>query len=91
LSKGSWLHRLVSDDHGEPDIGRLAVLVLIGMVVGSVAAIIVMDAYALHTGRKFDPTPIGVAVGAICGGFSTALGALGLYLIGDKKPTPPQP
>jgi hypothetical protein len=34
-------------------------------------------------------TEVGIAIGAVWGTFSTALGALGLFLLGDRRPSAP--
>jgi hypothetical protein len=37
---------------------------------------------------SFDPQPVGIAVGAICGGFATALIALATYMGLTRRPVP---
>ncbi len=86
-----YFQSLITDEHGEADIGRLALFVLISIVLGAIPTLIVAGIAAAYYGKPFDPQPYGVAIGAICGGFGAALGALGIYLLGDKKPTPPAP
>lgn len=32
---------------------------------------------------------LGIGIGAVCGGFATALGALGMFVFGDRRTAPP--
>lgn len=82
MSSKHWLRDAVTDAHGDFDVANIGVAVLIAMTIGAC----VVACYALLAGK--DPQPLGVAVGAIFGGFATALGALGVYRWGDRRPPP---
>jgi hypothetical protein len=59
-------------------LGAIPLLILI-----AIAQLWLSDSHAVNVQE------LGVAIGAVCTGFGVALGALGLFLMGDRKPMPP--
>lgn len=82
----SWLGRALTDTRGEPDVGNLGLFVLVVVIIGAIPFICIMSAVsAFFPSVKFDPQPVGVAVGAVCGGFAAALGAYAATSSGRGK------
>lgn len=87
----SIFREAITED-GVVDVAYLALFWLMVMVLGAITFACVMTAAAFLrcTGAcTFDPQPLGIAVGAICTGFATALGALAGYMVAtrhDRKP-----
>lgn len=87
----SIFHSAIVDEKGQVDIGNLSLFWVLISVLGSITFVSVMSAWSFGACVqdmeavppvlcRYDPQPFGIAVGAICGGFATALGALGVYM-----------
>jgi hypothetical protein len=82
MIKRGWILDAITDDSGAIDVGNLGLFILIGLVLGVIPF---MCAGALtkavlsiwKVDFNFDPQTLGVAVGAVCGGFATAIGGWG--------------
>src|SRR5271168_26252 len=82
---GHWrwaVHSAVTDDNGAIDVGNLGLFVLIGLVLSAIPFVCAMVlARALLAIWKidfpFDVQALGIAIGAICSGFATAIGGWG--------------
>jgi hypothetical protein len=75
-----WVRQAVTDDAGAFDVGNLSLFALMWLVLGVVPYMCLMVGVAAFVPTvKFDPKPLGIAVAAVCGGFATAIGALGAY------------
>lgn len=77
----------IRDEKGQVDVAYLAVFYLMVSVLGAISVVCFLDAAIVLScvfghGMKctYDPQALGIAVGAICGGFAAALGALGAYM-----------
>lgn len=83
----------VTDDHSRPDTGRLALFLIMWVVLGAIPWMLIIATYSVGAdpSHHFDPQPLGIAIGAVCTGFGAALGALGIYISQDKKPSAPPP
>lgn len=81
----NWTRAALTDADGEFDVANIGLAVLIVLVLGSIPSLILMVALALYHERPFDPQPLGIAIGAICTGFATALGAFAAYQAATKK------
>ncbi len=67
-------------DNQTHDFGLVSMTAVLAMVLGSIPWILIQSAIAqIWPEHKFDAQSIGIAIGAICGGFGVALGALGAY------------
>jgi hypothetical protein len=85
----------ITDENGDVDVGYLALIW--GLIGWGVAVGVVLTAGGFSVYRHPDKAAeiiqsIGVAVGAVSGGFATMLGAVGLFRMGDKphaEPIPP--
>lgn len=87
---GSIFRSAVTNDDGEIDSGYLAMFVLMVMVTGSIPLMIVgaLISMWLAPDHKFAVQELGFAIGAVCGGFATAIGAVGVFRMGDKDAPP---
>ena len=79
-----WLKGAATDERGNYDAAYISLLVLAAMVALTTLYSLVMIALAWHTGKAYDPLPLGGAVAAVCGGFATALGALAGYMAATR-------
>lgn len=77
----------ITDEKGQVDVANLALFWVMVSVLGAITFACGMSFLAWFAGCRgaahvcaYDPQPLGVAVGAICVGFATALGALGAYM-----------
>jgi len=61
------------------NVGYLALFWLMVVVLGVIPVLVVLALLDI------DVQPIGIAVGAVCGGFATALGSLGFFVWGDRR------
>jgi hypothetical protein len=81
--KKSRLESALTDDNGEWDVGNIGLFALIILVLGVIPFICAMVLtravlkafYSIDF--PFDVGPVGLGVGAICGGYATAMGAWG--------------
>jgi len=81
---GNWLRGAATDERGLWDAAYISVLALAGLVVLTVVVEIALVVVAWHTGKPYDPQPLGVAVAAVCGGFATAIGGLAGYMAATR-------
>lgn len=79
-----WLKGAATDERGYYDAAYISLLVLAAMVALTTVYSLVMIALAWHTGKAYDPLPLGGAVAAVCGGFATALASLSAYMLATK-------
>lgn len=82
-----WFRDLITDDAGALDGPRLGLAVLIVLILGAVPIMVLLA--ILQMVWPEHPAPIkdlGIGIGSVCGGFATAVAAMGLYLVGDKRP-----
>ena len=86
----SILRNAITESDGESvNVGYLGLLWLLGLdlflsVVFVVTGFVVQWYDPTH---KYPFTDVAAVLGALWGTFSTALGALGLFLVGDRRPT----
>lgn len=68
-------------DNQTHDFGLVSMVGIALMVLGAIPWILIQSAVAQAYAKDhaFDAGPIGIAIGAICGGFGVALAALGTY------------
>lgn len=82
MKRGHWVHSAITDDNGEIDVGNLGLFVLIGLVLSAIpfacAAVLARAILSVwHIDFTFDVQALGIAIGAICSGFATAIGGWG--------------
>ncbi len=76
----SFIRNAITEADGVTlNVGYLALFWLLWVVIGVIPVMVVMA--ILH----IDVQPLGIAVGAVCGGFGTALAALGVFIAGDRR------
>ena len=82
----STFRSAVTDADGAVDSGYLAMFVLMLVVVGVVPVMCIGTFVSMYfdTAHKFDVQSLGIGVGAVCGGFATTVGAVGMFRMGDK-------
>ena len=92
-----WIRESISDEHGVADVAYVSLFIIVFAVLGAIAFVCLMSAVSFcmchelpmttpPTLCRFDPQPLGIAVGAICTGFATALGALAAYMAATRPP-----
>lgn len=88
--KESVFRSAITNDDGDVDSGYLAMFVLMIMVTGAIPLMCIgaFIAMWLAPDHRFAVQDLGIGIGAVCGGFATAIGAIGVFRMGDK-PTPP--
>lgn len=83
MNRRHWVQSAITDDNGEIDVGNLGLFLLIALVVGAVpfaCAMVLARAVLAAAWRvdfPFDVQSLGIAIGAICSGFATAIGGWG--------------
>jgi hypothetical protein len=87
-SRAHWLRSALTDEHGQFDIAYIGMGALIVIVLGAIPSLLLMAVWALYAGRAFDPQPLGIAIGAVCGGFAAALGSLAGYMAATRPTRP---
>lgn len=77
----------ISNDQGEVDAGYLAMAVLMVIVTGAIPAMCIGTFVAMwfDPAHKFAVQDLGIGIGAVCGGFATAIGAVGVFRMGDRS------
>lgn len=78
----------ITDTDGLVDVAYLALFWVMVVVLGAIFFVCAMSLAAFIRCKEncaFDPQPVGIAIGAICSGFATALGALGLYMAATRR------
>lgn len=98
VSKVSLFREAIVDEKGQVDVVNVALFWLMLTVLGAITFACVMSFFSWLASCRgaahqcsYDPQSLGIAVGAICTGFSTAVGAVGAYMRliqprGDKWP-----
>lgn len=83
----SLFREAIVDDKGQVDVANVALYWVMLSVLGAItfACLMSLASWAASCFGKahqcsYDPQPLGVAVGAICAGFASALTALGVYV-----------
>lgn len=88
-----WVRDAITDSHGAADVGRIALFLTMWVVLGVIPIMaveaIVQAYYAVD--HVFPYAELGKGVGLVTAAFAAALGALGVYIAQDKKPTAPLP
>lgn len=88
--KGIYRNAITEADGVSVNVGYLSLFWLLGhdilMSVVLVGAGFVAQRY--HPTHAYPLQEVGIALGAVWGTFSTALGALGVFLVGDRKAVP---
>jgi hypothetical protein len=88
-----WVRDAITDSHGAADVGRIALFLVMWVVLGVIpimAAGAVIEA-CNHPVHIFPYAELGKGIGLVTAAFAAALGALGVYIAQDKKPTAPLP
>jgi hypothetical protein len=83
----SVFREAITDTDGIVDVSYLALFWVLVSVLGAITFVCVMTLVAFlrcSSNCAFDPQPLGIAVGAICTGFATALGALAGYMAATR-------
>jgi hypothetical protein len=75
---------MMTDPDGEWDVGNVGLFALLVIIIGAIPIMIVMSLF------HYDVQPLGIAIGAVCAGFATALGALAAFRRSTDYP-PPRP
>ena len=92
----SWIRESITDDRGIADVAYVSLFGVMVAVLGSILFMCLFSGIAywrcvevLTTAPqvlcRFDPQPLGIAVGAVCGGFATALGGLAAYMAATRR------
>lgn len=84
----SIFREAITDADGLVDVSYLALFWVMVSVLGAITFICAMSVVAFircTANCLFDPQPLGIAVGAICTGFATALGALAGYMAATRR------
>jgi len=98
----NWIKSTLTDDGGRYDVAYVSLFYIMGAVVGAIAVMCTVSTAAYFRCQvftvngvivncTFDPQPLGIAIGAACGGFATALGALAGYMLATRPPRPAAP
>lgn len=102
----NWIREAVTDENGVTDVAYVSIIWILAVALGAVTAIVCVAVvsyfrcYAVadvgggiraQVPCTFDPQPVGIAVGAVFGGFATALGALAGYMAATRRREPPRP
>lgn len=77
----------IRDESGEVDAGYLAMYVVTMIVLGAIPAMVAGSLISALMGadHRFDVQGLGIGIGSVCTGYGVALGAVGLFRMGDKK------
>lgn len=88
---GLFRNAITEADGVSVNVGYLALFWLLIVVLGAIPLMIVLAFLQLiySDDHRVDVQQLGVAIGAVCTGFGAALGALGLFLMGDRRPQVP--
>ncbi len=97
-----WVKSTLTDDNGRYDVAFVSLFWVMVTVCSSISAMTAVSVFAYFRCRVFevggvtvnctyDPQPLGIAIGAACGGFATALGALAGYMLATRPPRPATP
>lgn len=95
-----WLRGALTDDRGQWDVAFIALFAVGLAVFLTIPFICLLSAAAYFrcvpyvregavvAACVFDPQPLGIAIGAVCGGFATSIGALAAYMAATRRPLP---
>ncbi|MGH9809097.1 MAG: hypothetical protein ACRD9W_17910 [Terriglobia bacterium] len=90
---GMFRSAITEDDNRSVNVGYLSLFLIMALVLLILpimtGAAILQTIYDEH--HIFPYAELGKGAGLITVAFSTALGALGLFLVGDRKPIPQPP
>lgn len=69
------------------NVGYLSLFALMTLIVGAIPFMCIMAAWSMYfdSAHTFKVQDLGIGVGAVCTGFAAALGALGVFIIGDRR------
>lgn len=84
----SIFREAIVDASGQVDVAYLALFWVMVSVLSAIAFVCLMSAAVFLRCTQncaFDPQPLGMAIGAICAGFATALGALAGYMVATRS------
>ena len=101
----NWVKSTLTDSEGRYDVAYVSLFWVMAAVCNAIVVMCAVAAIAYFRCRVFevngvtvncayDPQPLGIAIGAACGGFATALAALAGYMVATRPPrpaAPPQP
>ncbi len=99
----NWIRSTLTDDDGRFDVAFVSLFGVMGAVIGAIGTMCALSAYSFFRCQPvvrealalvtctYDPQPLGIAIGATCGGFATALGALAGYMAATRPPRPATP
>ena len=93
----NWITSTLTDDTGRYDVAYVSLFYIMFAVVGAIIVMCIVSTSAYFRCQVFtvngvivnctyDPQPLGIAIGAACGGFATALGALAGYMLATRGP-----
>ncbi len=85
----SIFREAIVDTSGQVDVANLALFWLMFAVLSTITFMCFMVAFVFWrctANCTFDPQPLGMAIGAACAGFATALGALAAYMLAVRPP-----
>ena len=91
IPHGIFRNAITESDGVNINVGYLSLYMVMICVLGAIPLLIIITVVQLwisetHTANVQE---LGVAIGAVCTGFGVALGAVGFFLMGDRKPMPP--
>lgn len=86
MAEGIFQSAIRGED-GEVDPGYFAMYVITMIVLGAIPAMVLVSiASAIFSqDHHFDAQALGIGIGSVCTGYGVALGAVGMYRMGDKK------
>ena len=86
MTQKSVFRSAIEGDDGRVDAGYLGAFFVMVVVVGSIPFMCIFSGVSmfLDPAHKFDVQALGTGIGAVCVGFGTAIGAVGLFRMGDK-------
>lgn len=90
---GVFRSAITEADNRSVNIGYLSLFLIMIVVLGILPTMVcgaIVQAY-FDANHVFPFAELGKGAGLVTVAFSTALGALGLFLLGDRRPTTPSP
>lgn len=96
-----WITESLKDEQGRYDVAYVSLFSIAASVFWVIPFLCTMSWYAFYKCQPvfndkvqilctYDPQPLGVAVGAVCGGFATALAALSAYMAATRVKREPR-
>jgi hypothetical protein len=95
--EGNWLQQAMKDNEGDYDVAYVALFGVALAVFLTLPFLCIMSMISyfrcvpiIKDGItpiicNFDPQPLGIAIGAVCGGFATALASLAGYMAATRN------